>query len=232
MDEDLVADRLAQLRTKTKQLRSRRDELALAFDDEPTIPEPATIARVADHIAEIITSGTHNQTKALIEALIERVTITARNRLVPVFRIPRNGDGAATATPAETTPNTPVRTMTNPVELRGLEPLTPTLPEPRRIADQRVQRSFNAVVLVLPVPAVVDVVVRTVVSRSTNGCPTSNLPGSRVDDLWPVQTALAGNGRCCQTTDELRRERGPASAGCLPNAAFVWPALSRSRYAE
>jgi hypothetical protein len=35
MDEDLVADRLTQLRT-------RRDELTRTLDDEPTTSEPAT----------------------------------------------------------------------------------------------------------------------------------------------------------------------------------------------
>jgi site-specific DNA recombinase len=82
------------------------------------------LAQVADHIAEIITSGTHNQTKALIEALIDRATITARNRLVPVFRIPdpRNDNPAATALPAETTPNISVRTLPAPVGPVGVEP--------------------------------------------------------------------------------------------------------------
>ncbi|MFL6140390.1 MAG: zinc ribbon domain-containing protein [Labedaea sp.] len=89
MDEDLVADRLTALRTTTKQLRIRRDELTLALDEEPTAPEPVTLAGVADHITEIITSGTHNQTKALVEALVAKVTITGPDRLVPVFRIPQ-----------------------------------------------------------------------------------------------------------------------------------------------
>jgi hypothetical protein len=53
-----------------------------------TTPEPATLAAVADHITEIITSGTHNQTKALVEALVAKVTITAPDRLIPVFHIP------------------------------------------------------------------------------------------------------------------------------------------------
>ncbi|MGH3936002.1 MAG: hypothetical protein ACRDS1_13680 [Pseudonocardiaceae bacterium] len=53
-------------------LRIRHDELTLALDDEPTAPEPAALAEVADRITEIIVSGTHNQT----------------NRLIPVFRIP------------------------------------------------------------------------------------------------------------------------------------------------
>ncbi|SFR27879.1 Recombinase [Lentzea waywayandensis] len=130
MDEELVADRLTELRAKTKQLRTRRDQLTLALDDEPTTPEPATLVAVADHVAEITTSGMHNQAKALVEALVASVTITGPDRLAPVFRIPQpsNNDGAAPALPADTTPNGVVRTMTNLVELRGLEPLTLTLP--------------------------------------------------------------------------------------------------------
>jgi site-specific DNA recombinase len=79
---------------------------------------------VADHIAEIITSGTHNQIKALVEALVAKVTITASDRLTPVFRIPqpRDNDGAATALPAEATPTGMVRTMTKSVEVPGIEP--------------------------------------------------------------------------------------------------------------
>ena len=63
MDEELVADRLTELRTKTTQLRIRRDDLTLALDDEPNAPEPATLAAVADHITEII---------AISQGLIEK----------------------------------------------------------------------------------------------------------------------------------------------------------------
>ena len=119
MDEELVADRLTKLRAKTKQLRVRRDELTLALDDEPAMPEPATLASVADRITEIILSGSHNRIKALVEDLIATVTITGPDRLVPVFRIPqpRNQDEAATALPAETAPKGVVRTMTTSVVL-------------------------------------------------------------------------------------------------------------------
>lgn len=123
MDEELVADRLTELRAKTKQLRVRQDELTLALDDEPTALEPATLVAVADHIAEIITSGTHNQIKALVEALVAKVTITGPDRLIPVFRIPQpRNNRAAPALPAETAPNGVVRTMTNLVGRQGLEP--------------------------------------------------------------------------------------------------------------
>ena len=43
---------------------------------EPAAPEPATPAAVADHIAEIIASGTHNQAKALVAS----VTMTGSSR--------------------------------------------------------------------------------------------------------------------------------------------------------
>ena len=86
----------------------------------------ATLNEVADHLAEIITSGTANQRKALVEALVARVTITGPDRLVPVFRVPQPeyDDGAAPAQSAGTTPNTPVRTPTDLVGDTGIEPVT------------------------------------------------------------------------------------------------------------
>ncbi len=126
LDEEMVADRLPALREQTKQLRARRTELAAAIDEQPTAPDITTLTEVADHINEIITDGTANQRKALIEALVPQVKITGPDRLVPVFRIPqpRHNEEAAPASPAETASKGAVRTMTNLVELRGVEPLT------------------------------------------------------------------------------------------------------------
>lgn len=88
------------------------------------MPEPATLAAVADQIVEIITSGSHNQIKGLVEALVAKVTVTGPDRLIPVFRIPqpRYNDGAAPALPAKTAPNGVVRTMTESVGPEGVEP--------------------------------------------------------------------------------------------------------------
>jgi site-specific DNA recombinase len=64
----------------------------------PTIPPSATLREVADHIDEIIGSGSHAQRKALIEALVAQVKITGLGRIVPVFRIPQaTGTGRADA---------------------------------------------------------------------------------------------------------------------------------------
>jgi site-specific DNA recombinase len=123
LDEDTVGERLRELRTKSKQLRTRRDDLTLALDDEPTAPDPATLNDVADHITDVIETGNHNQRKALVEALIARVTVTGPDRVIPVFRLPRpHNNGAATALPAETAPEGMVRTMTKSVGPVGLEP--------------------------------------------------------------------------------------------------------------
>ena len=45
-------------------------------------------AEIADHIAEVITTGTPNQRKALIEAHVAHVSISGPDRLIPMFYIP------------------------------------------------------------------------------------------------------------------------------------------------
>ncbi|MEV6427221.1 hypothetical protein [Nocardia sp. NPDC051463] len=66
LDPELLAGRLGELRTKTTQLATRRDQLTATLANEPTAPEPATLDGIADHIADIITTGTRTQAKALI----------------------------------------------------------------------------------------------------------------------------------------------------------------------
>jgi site-specific DNA recombinase len=118
--EDL-AGRLAQLKTRIRQLTARRDELASQLDAEPAMPPPATLCEVADHIDEIIGSGSHSQRKALIEALVAQVKITAPGRIVPVFRIPQATDTGHADNNGE---GSGVRAMTNLVGRLGLEPRT------------------------------------------------------------------------------------------------------------
>ncbi|MFI1916118.1 hypothetical protein [Nocardia sp. NPDC020380] len=67
LDPELVGGRLTELRSKTAQLLARRDELTQSLANAPTAPAPAVLDRIADHITEIITSGDHTQSKALIE---------------------------------------------------------------------------------------------------------------------------------------------------------------------
>ena len=131
LDEDLLGERLTLLRTKTKQLRTRRDELTDQLADTPTHPEPATLAQVADHITDIITSGTPNQAKALIEALIAEIKITGPGIFIPVSRVPQPHypEAPTHSKKAPTGKKTQVkalkegvRAMTNSVERWGVEP--------------------------------------------------------------------------------------------------------------
>ncbi len=65
LDPEDLAVRLAQLKARSGQLRSRRDELADQVAAAPTAPPAATLRQVAEHIADIVASGSHSQRKAL-----------------------------------------------------------------------------------------------------------------------------------------------------------------------
>jgi site-specific DNA recombinase len=138
LDPEDLAVRLAQLKARSAQLRARRDELAEQVAAVPTAPPAAILWQVADHIGDIVASGSHSQRKALIEVLIAQIKITGPGRIVAVFRIPQPpatdqpGASADPATTSRATAEDPVRAMTNLVELRGLEPLTPCLQSTRR----------------------------------------------------------------------------------------------------
>ena len=126
LDEETLAGRLADLRTKSTQLRHRRAELADQIDLPPTMPTRANLATVADGIAAVCRTGTNNERKALVEALIEEVKIHEPDRLVPIFRIPqpRAADDADQHAPAQTDTEGVVRAMTRLVGRVGLEPTT------------------------------------------------------------------------------------------------------------
>ncbi|PPJ24454.1 recombinase family protein, partial [Nocardia nova] len=103
MDEQLIGDRLTQLRATGRQLAHRRDELTATLATAPTGPDPATLTSIADHITELITTGTDHTRKALVETLIAEIKITGPDAVIPVFRIPQtptdpHGTSARTGT--------------------------------------------------------------------------------------------------------------------------------------
>jgi len=130
LDSEDLASRLAMLKARSAQLRARRDELASQVATAPTAPPAATLRQVADHIADIVASGSHSQRKGLIEVLIARIKITGPDRIVPVFRVPQPpaadkpevSDGTATTRCAVAADAVPA--MTNLVGRVGLEPTT------------------------------------------------------------------------------------------------------------
>jgi site-specific DNA recombinase len=84
-----------------------------AVDGDPAFVVQSRVDVIGDAITSarrprpgVVTSCTHNQTKALADALVAEVTITGPDRLIPVFRIPQadKNNGATPALPADTAP--------------------------------------------------------------------------------------------------------------------------------
>jgi site-specific DNA recombinase len=116
IDPEDLAGRLARLKTRSRQLRARRDELAHQVAAVPAVPPTATLRQVSDHIAGILASASHSQRKALIEVLIAEVKITGPGRIVPVFRMPQPSHADQPQIPATThsaAADDAVRAMTN-----------------------------------------------------------------------------------------------------------------------
>ena len=97
------------------------------------MPPPTTLNDVANAISGIVTTGTTHQRKALIEALIAEIKITAPGQAVPVFRIPQPHTGETAPNnktalieekPLIRAPEKEVRAMTKLVGRLGLEPRT------------------------------------------------------------------------------------------------------------
>ncbi|MEU6559111.1 hypothetical protein [Nocardia nova] len=160
MDEQLIGDRLAHLRTTVGQLTARRDQLTAALEDTPTGPDPADLAALAEHIAAVIKTGPEQARKALIEALITEIKITGPDTLRPRFRIPQpptnatqtNKKTLASGKTLTRAAKQSVRPMTNLVDLRGaysntkaqvdaLEQLRRKLPDPRVTVPPSVEKS-------------------------------------------------------------------------------------------
>jgi site-specific DNA recombinase len=133
LDPEDLAPRLAHLKARTAQLHARHDELAAQIAAALTAPPAATLLKIAEHIDDIIRSGTANQRKALIETLVARIKITGPDRIVLVFRIPdpaHPDEDGRPQPPDERNPQArdAVRAMTNLVGwLVGPVGLEPTL---------------------------------------------------------------------------------------------------------
>lgn len=110
MDEADAGTRLRELRTEIDALTVRRDEIADAIEDEPVAPSPATLDRIRDHLAHVITAGSSAERKATIEQPIAEIRITEDDQVIPVFKVPGPDDA--------------VRAMPRLVGRAGLEPAT------------------------------------------------------------------------------------------------------------
>jgi site-specific DNA recombinase len=89
LEPDDVKTRLSKLKEQLQQLRDRRHQLADELATTPVAPGSATLADVNDNIKDVLTTGTNNQLKALVESVVTKIKILGPGRLLPVLRVPQ-----------------------------------------------------------------------------------------------------------------------------------------------
>lgn len=113
MPEAECGRRVRELGRELTELRARRDELAESLDTEVAVPPSREVlAELRTRIEEAIDTGSDAERKALLQALVQEVTVTARDHIEPFFRVPQLANAGA------------VRAVERLVGVTGLEPVT------------------------------------------------------------------------------------------------------------
>jgi site-specific DNA recombinase len=123
-----IGTRLTTLKAQSKQIRARKAQLEFELDQPPQALTPGDLTKIHDHIRQINTEGSPNARKAMFEALIHEITITADDSVKPTFKLPLTGndEGLALEGPAlaDDHTNPTVRALTTEVGDTGIEPVT------------------------------------------------------------------------------------------------------------
>ncbi len=106
------AHRLTDLRTRRAALQADLDSTTVAA------PTAADLDQLRRRIREALDTGPDHARKTVLQELVHEIRVESRRCIRPTFRVP---DQSPSSQPA-------VREPYRSVELRGLEPLTPTLP--------------------------------------------------------------------------------------------------------
>jgi site-specific DNA recombinase len=91
-DDPDVRTRLHKLKDQSKQLRARKAQLEYELDQPPQSITPGDLAKISTRIRQILTEGAPAARKAMFEALIQEVTITADDTVKPIFKLPIAGN--------------------------------------------------------------------------------------------------------------------------------------------
>jgi site-specific DNA recombinase len=127
-DDPDIRARLGALKSQSKVLRARKAELELDLDQPPQELSPADLSNIRAGIRNVLSNEAHKARKALFEAMIHEITITAGDTVWPVFKLPLAGNdgGPALEGPALThrDANPMVRALPTMVGDTGIEPVT------------------------------------------------------------------------------------------------------------
>jgi site-specific DNA recombinase len=125
-DDPDVRARLSTLKDQSKALRMRKAQLEYELDQPPQTLTPGDLGKIRRRVRHVLTEGAPNARKAMFEALIHEITITADDAVRPTFKLPLDGndEGLALQGPAPTNdaPNQAVRALPTMVGRTGFEP--------------------------------------------------------------------------------------------------------------
>jgi hypothetical protein len=138
--QEIIERRVAKLSDDLTGLRHRRDQLQFELDNTPATITEAELASLNTTITKIITLGDVAKRKALCELTLDKIEInTATSTATPTYRIDiahaldainaADNENAPTGNPAgaNLSSSQAVRERRPRVELRGFEPLTPSM---------------------------------------------------------------------------------------------------------
>ena len=108
MPEDACAPRIAALTEEAAGIERRRAELTQAaeIEDAPERVTPKELAELGQELEQALATGPVARRKAVVQALVDEITVESRAAIKPVFRVPA------------------VRSVVGTMELAGLEPAT------------------------------------------------------------------------------------------------------------
>ena len=113
MPEAECGRRVRELGRELNDLRARRNELAESVEEDAAVPpSPEVLAELRTRIEDAIGTGSDAERKALLQALVQEVSVTNREHIEPFFRVPQPVDAKA------------VRAVERLVGVTGLEPVT------------------------------------------------------------------------------------------------------------
>jgi site-specific DNA recombinase len=126
--DERIRERLASLKDQIKKLRTRKAQLEFEIDQPPQAPSPEQLAKIRNHVHDVLTRGAPSARKALFEALIHEIKVNSDEALTPYFKIPLAENDQKPVLPAPAVngnrTNQMVRTPPTMVGGTGIEPVT------------------------------------------------------------------------------------------------------------
>ena len=107
LTKEICTRRIEELSVELASLEARRSELAEEISEsQPSVPDPAELAKLVGDIERAIRDGALPERKAVMQAVISEIRVRDRGHIQPVFRVPIFGPPYGLVPPAGIEPAT------------------------------------------------------------------------------------------------------------------------------